>query len=480
MGPKRRTPGFWKPSVFFWEDRNQWAVDYVSTDPDTGRDKESRKTFLKELTSQGKEGTPTEQKEAAEAFAAGRFAELKRDKRETQVERRQTKLSRDQLRQAKAAFAVFDQIQYRDKSLVEAVVQYRENLKLAVDSPQLAVCVKIFLARKETAAENNARSYATVRTLTQRLNNFVAYFKKQGLPALKIGEVTPKDIIAYVDTRSPIHRTRTNYLGDLANFFNDASNPDDGCRLLNLNPIKAVRFHYARISDGPTLRGARTARKTPKILQIDEVKTAIRIATEFKSSGVLGFVVAGLFLGMRPSEILDLSKLPDYWSTKLKIDDGIAIIDDGLGKIGDRRNIAIRDNAGAWLRYLRDNKLPIAHDETLKRGRKALSRFRARAFLGESDGKRILKLRRKPKASHSAEDRLFLTSAVAKLKEREDVFRHCFGTNFYYASNFDKHKTVHEMGNSVDVFIVHYRGLLHPADSHREYWNLKPSDFGLS
>ena len=179
MGPKRRTPGFSKPSVFFWEDRNQWAVDYVSTDPDTGRDKDSRKTFLKELTSQGKEGTPAEQKQAAEAFAAGRLAELKRDKRETQVERRQTKLSRDQLRQAKAAFAVFDQIQYRDKSLVEAVVQYRENLKLAVDSPQLAVCVKIFLARKETAAENNARSYATVRTLTQRLNNFVAYFKKQ-------------------------------------------------------------------------------------------------------------------------------------------------------------------------------------------------------------------------------------------------------------------------------------------------------------
>jgi hypothetical protein len=183
---------------------------------------------------------------------------------------------------------------------------------------------------------------------------------------------------------------------------------------------------------------------------------------------------------MRPSEILDLSKLPDYWSTKLKIEDGIAIIDDGLGKIGDRRNIAIRDNAGAWLRYLRDNKLPITYDETLKRDRKVFSRFRARAFLGECDGKRILRLRRKPKASHSEDDRNFLTSAVAKLREHEDVLRHCFGTNFYYASNFDKHKTVHEMGNSVEVFIVHYRGLLHPADSHLEYWDLKPSDFGLS
>jgi hypothetical protein len=479
MGPKRRTPGFWKPSVFFWEDRNQWAVEYVETDTETGRHKKTRKTFLKELNSRGKQGTHLEQKETAKEFANARLAELEKDKRETHAERRQTKLSRDQLRQAKAAFAVFDQIPYRDKSLVDAVVQYRENLKLAVDSPQLETCVKIFLGRKETAAQNNARSHATVKTLKQRLNNLIAYFKKQGFPAIKIGEVTPKDIVAYLDTRSNNARTRQNYLGDLANFFNDASNPHDPCRLLNLNPIKEVRVHYSRTAVTRTLRGARTARKTPKILQIEEVKTAVGLAIEYKSSGVLGFVVSGLFLGMRPSEILELSMLPDFWTTHLKLEDRIAIIDNGLGKMGDRRNITIRDNAYLWLRYLRESKLPIAYDHTSKAGRKAFTRFRARAFLGETDGRRKLRLGRKPVRLQTPDERAFLKATVAKLKEREDVFRHCFGTNFYYASGYDNHRTVHEMGNSITVFITHYRGLLHPSDSHQEYWNLKPSDFGL-
>ncbi|MCX6952539.1 MAG: hypothetical protein NTV51_10305 [Verrucomicrobia bacterium] len=479
MGTKRRIPGFWEPSVFFWEDRDQWAVEYLETDAETGRHRKARKTFLKELKAQGRAGSHSEQKDAANAFKAARSGELRQEKKETHLERRQTKLSRDKLNQAKAAFAIFDQIPYRDKSLVEAVNQYRQNLKLAVDSPQLATCVKIFLGHKETAANKGSRSFATVRTLKQRLNNFVSYFKGQGRPEIKIGDVTAKEIIAYLDSRGSTARTGLNYAGDLANFFNDASNPKDPHRLLNLNPMHEVGVHYGRGTTPRTLRGRNSARKTPRILQIEEVKFALQLAVRSQEAGVLGFVVAGFFLGMRPSEILDMTKLADFWSTHLKLDDRMVIIDHGLGKIGDRRNIAIKDNAYLWLRYLHDNKLPLSYDDQSKAGRKAFSRFRARAFLGETDGNRILKLRRKPKMLHTPEDRTFLKGAVAKLKEREDVFRHCFGTNFYYACNFDKNQTVHEMGNSVAVFITHYRGILQPADSYKEYWNLKPSDFGL-
>lgn len=479
MGPKRQTPGFWKPSVFFWGRRSQWAVDYVESDAVTGRHRKLRKTFLGQLISEGKQGTQAEQKEAAEAFADARLTELKKEKRETHAERRQTKLSRDQLRQAKAAFAIFDLIPFREKSLVDAVTQYRQNLRLAVDSPQLAVCVRIFLGHKEEASRNHTLSLATFKTLKQRLNNFVSYFKKQGQPAIKIGDIRAKDVIAYLDGRGGSLRTRQNYRGDLANFFNDAANPKDPNRFLNVNPMDEVSVHYGKGSNAKVLRGSGKARKTPRILQIEEVKNTLKTAIEFKESGVLGFVVAGLFLGMRPSETIELSKIPTLWDTHLKIDDEIAVVSEGVGKMGDRRSITLSENARDWLRYLHDHKLPFCYNADSKAGRKAYARFRARAYLGEIDGRRLLKLRRKPTKLRTKEEQGFVEACVPRLKEMEDVLRHCFGTNFYYQSGYSKEKTVHEMGNSVQMFITHYRGLLKPIDSFKEYWALKPSDFGL-
>lgn len=58
------------------------------------------------------------------------------------------------------------------------------------------------------------------------------------------------------------------------------------------------------------------------------------------------------------------------------------------------------------------------------------------------------------------EEKAFSNACNKILSDHQDVIRHTFGTNYYYAHDFDKNKTVRQMGNSNEVFIGNYRGLL--------------------
>jgi integrase len=475
--PKRKSLP--KPSVFKHGDR--WVCEYYCFDAESGRPKAVRRSFARELVRQGIEPSVSNQRRAALTLRDEILKKRSEEERLQRREREQTYLTLKELKEAKAAFAIFNQIPLRNKSLVDAVIQYRDNLKLAADSPPLRQCVDIFLARKREAADDEKGqrlSFQTFRTLRQRLNNFVGYFEAKGLGEIRLGEVTSKHLIGYFEDLDVSERTRRNYSNDIGNFFNDAADPRDKHRFINENPMDGVYVHFRKFNKGRSARNGQNGKpKAPHILQIDQVKHVLKVAMQARETGMLGFTVAGLFLGMRPSEVLDMSEQEDFWNRYIRLEEGIVRID-GVGKRRDQRVILMSDNCRVWFQYLKDQQLPFCYVRKKTGVNLPFATFRARAFLPEADAERLIKLRRKRRAhnAYTGEEATFVDQCNTRLGEFEDVLRHTFGSNFYYANGCDKNRTIEQMGHSSEVFVEHYRGLLDNPKNAQEYFKILPSD----
>lgn len=464
------------PSVFKNASTDQWVCEYYEFD-ERGKPKARRKSFVRELKRQGKEATSVEQRTAALAMQEEILASQREQERITRREREQTHLTARQLREAKAAFAIFDQIPNRNKSLVDAAMLYRDHLRLEMDSPPLSDCIAIFLERKKEAADKELLSQKTYKTLKQRLNHCKKYFTRKS-PGIKIGEVTDKHLIAYFDELDVSERTRRNYFTDIANFFNDASDPKDEHRFLNKNPMDGVIVHFRKLNGTGSFKTSRKERKTPAILQLEASRHVLKVAFERRKHGMLGFTVCGLFLCMRPSEVFDLVKQEDYWNRFVKLDEGVLRVD-GFGKMNDQRIIVMPEVAKAWLRFIKDEGLPLCFPYNPNGRNQRYATFRAWAFLPEEDARRLITLRQKVKIGYqmTPEDEKFAERCRIQLREFEDILRHTGGTNLYYANGFDKHKTVEQMGHSAEIFVEHYRGLLNSPKDAEAFHALLPETF---
>lgn len=472
--PKRK--GLPNPSVF--KTNNRWVCEYYYFD-DEGRRKPCRKSFARPLKCEGIEPTLQAQRKAAIEFRDCILKENKEQERLNRREREQKYLTLAQLKEAKAAFVVFDEIPFRKKSLLEAVILYRESLKLAVDSPLLRIAVDIFLGRKQEATQDENLSMGTYRTLHQRLNHLVGYFTQKGLPTIKLGDVTSKQLISYFESLEVSHRTRLNYVNDIGNFFNDASDPKDKDRFINENPMDGVHVYLRKFNKGKAARGKKAKPKAPTVLQFERSRHVLSLAVEMSDQGMLGFTVAGLFLGMRPSEVFDMVAVPDFWGKYIKFEESIVRID-GFGKKRDQRTIVMGEVCKAWLRYIQKQDLPFCFPIKKNGQNLQYANFRARAFLPDLDtADRLIQLRRlhKTKKQPSEEDKAFMDKCNSVLQGYADVLRHTHGTNFYYSNGCDKNRTIERMGHSADVFVEHYRGLLDtPEDAERFFNELYPNN----
>ncbi len=456
-----------------------WVCEYYYFDEE-GRRKPRRKSFLRDLKRVDIEPTLQAQRKAANEFRDAMLKEKKEQERLNRRDRDQKYLTLSQLKEAKAAFIVYDDIQYRKKSLLEAVILYRESLKLAVDSPLLRIAVEVFLGRKLEAAESDNLSMGTYRTLSQRLNHLVGHFMQKGLPSIKIGDVSSKQLIGYFESLKVSDRTRVNYMNDIGNFFNDASDPKDKDRFINENPMDGVHVHFRKHNKGKAAKGKRAKQKAPTVLQLDRSKHVLDLAFEMREQGMLGFTVAGFLLGMRPSEVFDMVAVPNFWEKYIKFEEGIVRID-GFGKKRDQRIIVMGDACKAWLQYIKERNLPFCFPIKKNGQNLQYANFRAKAFLPDlKSAERLIKLRRlhKTKKKPSVTDKEFMDTCNSVLQVHADVLRHTHGTNFYYANGCDKNLTIERMGHSADVFVDNYRGLLdRPEDAERFFNELHPDEF---
>ena len=115
--PKRRALP--KPSAFRLKDR--WVCDYYTFD-EASNPLAQRKSFVRELQTADENTSVSRQRTAALTFRDEKLRELKEQEKMERREREQPYLSLRELKEAEAAFAIFNQIPYRGKSLVDAVV----------------------------------------------------------------------------------------------------------------------------------------------------------------------------------------------------------------------------------------------------------------------------------------------------------------------------------------------------------------------
>jgi site-specific recombinase XerD len=85
--------------------------------------------------------------------------------------------------------------------------------------------------------------------------------------------------------------------------------------------------------------------KTPAILSIAQAARLITVAAETESTlGLLGYITLGLFAGLRRTEIERLD-----WMA-FKAERRMVTVDGSIAKTGSIRNVALPENALAWLR----------------------------------------------------------------------------------------------------------------------------------
>ena len=372
MRPKPKRKSLPKPSVFLYN--NRWVCEYYSFDELTGKPTAHRKSFIRELKRDGVDPSVSNQKKAALTFKEEIVSEIKESERLERREREQTYLSLKELKEAKAAFAIFNEIPTRNKSLVDAVILYRDHLKLAVDTPDLETCIGIFLGRKKEASEsddqNKKISAETYRTLRQRLGNLLSYFQNDlKKPKIKIGEVSSNQLIKYFDSLQVGDRTRKNYVTDIANFFNDAADPKDKNRFIHENPMDGVFVYYKKFNATKSLATSRSNRVAPSILRIPDVRRTLDVAFEMREKGLLGFTIAGLYLFMRPSEVFDMCSRENFWEKYIRIEEGIVRID---GNSPMRSTIA----PCAAARSIWHRSISMAIQSLIRRSRRINSRLK--------------------------------------------------------------------------------------------------------
>jgi len=84
--------------------------------------------------------------------------------------------------------------------------------------------------------------------------------------------------------------------------------------------------------------------KAPAILGVEQAERLIRVAADTDSTlGLLGYITLGLFAGLRSTEI----KMLDW--TAVKPERRMVTVDGSIAKSGSIRNVALADNAMAWL-----------------------------------------------------------------------------------------------------------------------------------
>ena len=465
-----------KPSVFKIKDR--WVCEYYVLD-EKGQPKARRKSFVRELKKKGLPSGLNEQRTAALNYRDEWIRANAAEEKARRTERQQKILTPRQLHEARAAFAIFDKIPNRKKSLVDAVILYREKLQIPADTLELTTCVGIFLDRKAGAVEKGQISDETHRTLKQRLNKMGKFLTENIRPKIKLGEVNSSMLITFLEGLQVGDRTRRNYMNDLLNFFNDASDPLDKDRFISENPMDGVRTHYKKNSGFRNWKLGQDYRKSPTILKPAQFEQTMKIAFEMRREGMLGFAVTGLYLGLRPSELYDLVNADNFWTDHIKLNQGVVRID-GFGKKRDQRNIRISEACSIWLKFIKENNLPLCFKRKANGQSLHFSNFRARAFLkNPEDAKRLIKLRALHKSGRtpSKKQKEFMVAKNKELQGYEDVLRHTFGTYFYTASGYDKNLTVEQMGHGSEVFVEHYRGLLNHPDDHLTAARILPANF---
>jgi len=286
-------------------------------------------------------------------------------------------------------------------------------------------CLGDFLDSKERRA--NEYSPETLRNVGCRVRRLRAAWGER-----PIAGITLRDVSIFLETLKVGPQTRAHYRGLISEFFNYALRME----WVTSNPATAL---------GRNLDRKKAKGREPGILTISEARELLEEAAADRQAAVLvPYLVAGLFLGLRPYEARRLR-----WE---QVDFGLRSVEvlAETSKTRSGRHVEMNETALAWLQpYRRAEGLICFCD--FRRGFDRVRRecgWKARV----------------PKTKTPPEN-------IGRGWEA-DVLRHSYAS-YWLAIHQNRPKLAELMGNSATVIGKHYRKPMPPRDAEG-YWALRP------
>jgi integrase len=332
---------------------------------------------------------------------------------EVKTEVQATKLNRDQIALAEAAF-----IRLGDDSELPAAIEYwithgRQHLT-AKESPRLDKAFEDFKKWLDETPSLRDRSKDFLRTQVNIFCNSV--------PNLRVSDFTPDHIDAFIENRNVATQTKINSRLAVSRFFSWCMKGKDR-RWVLVNPCKAVEVEKEN------------REALPSVLTVDECTKLMRAAEARHQGRMAPYIAVCLFGGLRPAEAARLT-----WE-HVNLTDGEITVKSQASKTNKPRVVSMPRTLKAWL---------MAHKEKpfnpTNRRRDFDAIKQAAGYVGREDGAGDQKLKPWP----------------------SDVMRHT-GVSHYFRKCKSFGETAEWAGNSESIIKRHYKGLVSSDDTAKFY-----------
>jgi integrase len=311
-----------------------------------------------------------------------------------------------------------DMLRPFNASIREACRYYVEHVLKYRNAPTVAEIVEQLIA--DTIA--SGRREKTTTDLRYRLG---AFSKEFG--ARKLSEITLPQLQEWSNAPSLSAVSRRHMLTKLSQLYR-YSEKRGWCE-------KNIAAYISRPS---------IAEGEPDFLTVPQCARLLENAPDFD---LLPYVVLGLFTGIRKNELERLS-----WE-KVKLSEGVIIIDGSVAKTKSRRVIDLNDTAKAWLA--------------------TCAKFAGHVVEQVNFRKRLDALRRAARfGTPGTETKKEKAAGIVLEPWPENALRHT-AASYTYAISQDAVRVSAMLGNSPDVLHRHYRGLVTKADAER-FFALRP------
>ena len=290
-------------------------------------------------------------------------------------------------------------------TISEAVDHYLQHVLKYRTAPVITEIIEKLLA---DAAANHRRE-RTIKDLRHRLTMFAKTYGGS-----RIAEITREELKDWLQDPTLGARSRINYAVKLSQLWNYAI--ANGWAENNL--VASIPRPDAEDSD-------------PEIFTVEQAAGLLEHAEEYD---LLGYIVLGLFAGLRSAEINRLD-----WKD-VKLTERNIIIGTAVAKKRSRRVVEINDTLAAWLPLCAKTKGPVV----------------------PLDSNRTLYARLAK-----------LATATGLEKWPDNGLRHSCAS-YSLALTGDAVRVAYQLGNSADMIHRHYKALVTKADAER-FWALRPA-----
>ena len=285
-----------------------------------------------------------------EARAEKATLELKAIQNASGLRASATFLTDEQLREAEASYRkLVDRPQSLSVYLDYALANYREPER----EVPLAIAVDEYVAAKLKDVERTILSIRQFRSIRNELELLKSHFPKRS-----VAQLSPLEIIAYLERGRAALKTYNNRRGILSTLFGFAVQRDWIAR----NPIEKTPYH--RISH---------RRGSAQTITAERAADLMAHVEGFKDGVLVPYFALCLFAGVRPCPVFgEISKLQPG---QVRLDTGTIHIEPEVSKVRMKRHIAIQPNLATWLRAYPLDHYSIIPPNTAKNRLKVFAAF---------------------------------------------------------------------------------------------------------